>query len=277
MLTAEAAHNKQTAHNSILREQLDAARAAADTANTTALSASLTLQNLRHKVTAVEERAKAIQTGIARIEGMQTALIEARFELGLLKERAEIDEIAAGLLDARNGLPVYLIDQALPFLEDRINHYLAKLGMERLVVTLSTLAEDKETLAILIDNGRPGPRLDVAAFSGGQLDRVEYGMKCALADLARQTRGVTFGMVCFDEPSGGLNAAGKEALISLLYDRCDTYPVTILTSHDEALIRAFHNQIKFGQGPAEETVVLGSVQKPHTRALELAPDMVLAA
>jgi DNA repair exonuclease SbcCD ATPase subunit len=278
---AKKAHESQVVFTTILREQMDTARTEADQANAALTTAAVNLQALRSKVTAAEQRIKSIGENIARLEAQQGALVQARFELGVLKERAEIDEIAAGLLDARNGLPVYLIDQALPFLEDRINFYLGKLGMERLVVQLTTLAEDKETLAVLIDNGRPGPRLDVAAFSGGQLDRVEYGVKCALADLARQTRGVTFGLVCFDEPSGGLNATGKEALINLLYDRCATYPVTILTSHDEALIRAFHNQIRFGQGPAEETVVLGSraMLNPskHANALELKEDMAQAA
>ncbi len=254
---AKLAHDGQVILLSILREKMEAARLAVEAANTNLTTVTLALHALRTRISVAEQRAESIKTAIARLVSQQSTLVEARFELGLMKERSEIDECAAGLLDARSGLPVYLIDQALPFLEDRINYYLTMLGMERLVVQLSTLAEDKETLAVLIDNGRPGPRLDVAAYSGGQLDRVEYGVKCALADLARQSRGVTFGLVCFDEPSGGLNAAGKDALISLLYERCSAYPVTILTSHDEALIRAFHNQIRFGQGPDEETIVLG--------------------
>jgi len=257
-LAAKTEHDGQQVLTQLLRDQVQAARAAAAEASAILTGASLALAAVRSRISTAEQRIQDFRNQIKRIKDQQQALVTARFELGVLTERAEIDEIAAGLLDARNGLPVYLIDQALPFLEDRINHYLGKLGMERLVVELSTLADDKETLAVLIDNGRPGPRLDIAAFSGGQLDRVEYGVKCALADLARQTRGVTFGLVCFDEPSGGLNAAGKEALIALLYERSEAYPVTILTSHDEALIRAFHNQIRFGQGPQEETVVMGA-------------------
>ena len=49
-------------------------------------------------------------------------------------QKAELPYEIAKLLDARDGLPVYLIDQALPFLEDRINHYMAKLGMRRVLV-----------------------------------------------------------------------------------------------------------------------------------------------
>ena len=108
---------------------------------------------------------------------------------------------------------------------------------------------------MLVDNGKPGPKLDVAAYSGGQLDRIEYGLKCALADLCRQTRGVTLGLQCFDEPTGGLNSDGKEHLIRLLYERATTYRVTLVTSHDEELKRAFDRRVHLVRGPDDETVV----------------------
>lgn len=238
-----------------LRGKLEEKKAAARLFGAEVLVASQKLEAARGAVTLAESKAADAQAGIKSIEDGRRAVDEAKLELGLLDQRVQIDTMAAGLLDPKTGLPVYLIDQALPFLEDRINLYMNALGMERLVVELSTMEGDAETLAVLVDNGRPGPRLDIAAFSGGQLDRIECSIKAAFADLARTTRGTTFGLVCYDEPTGGLDDEGKQGLVRLFHERAATYPVTLIISHDEELIRSFDNRLQFSQGPNDETLV----------------------
>lgn len=234
---------------------LTTARADSDTCATAATEAAVALQAVRGQLEAAETRVKTIQDQIANIEAQQKKVSDARFELSQLLERMEIDVMAAQLLDPKAGLPVYLIDQSLPFLEDRANNYMAELGMDNLVIELVTQEGDKETLSILIDDGEPGPKLDAAAYSGGQLDRVEIAMKNALGDLQQMARGVRLGLQCFDEPTGGLNAAGKEALVHLLFKRAEQYPITIVVSHDESFKSYFDNRIDFTAGTRKETVV----------------------
>ena len=248
-------HEAAQITGSTLKAQLDAARTFASDAAVTLMQASLQLQSDINAVKVSEDRIKDLQAQAQAIENQKALLESSRAELKGQEEKAELDVLACSLVDPKQGLPVFLIDQALPFLEDRINFYMNQLGMDRLTVELTTLEGDKETLAVLVDNGRPGPRLDIAAFSGGQLDRVEYAIKCAMADLARQARGVTFGLVCYDEPTGGLDEEGKQGLIKLLHERCEAYPVTMLVSHDEALIRAFDHRLQFSQGVQDETLV----------------------
>ncbi len=224
-------------------------------AATQLLDVSVKQQQVTSAVTAQKQQLENVQASLKAIEDQKKAVEAAQFELGLLLQKADIDAAAAALLDPKKGLPIFLIDQALPFLEDRINFYLAQLGMERLTVELNTLEGDAETLAVMVDNGRPGPRLDIAAFSGGQLGRIERACKWAMADFARQSRGVTFGLAALDEPTDGLDTEGKEGLVRRLFERVGAYPVTVVVSHDERLQQFFDNRLRFSQGPNDETLV----------------------
>lgn len=257
-----AAHAKAAAEHAIndatagaLRKNLEVLEVASQAAQAKLTEAKTLVSTTRASLESLETRLADFNDQIKEIETQRASLEKAKFELGMLLERANIDAAAASLLDPKQGLPIFLVDSSLPFLEERINLYMEQLGMDRLTVELSTLDGDKESLLVLVDNGRPGPRLDIAAFSGGQLDRVEYAIKCALADLQRQTRGVTLGLVAYDEPTGGLDEAGKEGLIRLLYERCNTYPVSLVVSHDVTLIQSFDHRLQFSQGTEEETVI----------------------
>jgi DNA repair exonuclease SbcCD ATPase subunit/predicted phosphodiesterase len=252
---AQAVHAAAELQAQAQRQQLAALREAWSAKTDALVAAKAALQQVVSALALAKERQADLAATIQAIKDQQQALSTTTFELATLKERAEIDAAAASLLDPKAGLPVYLIDQALPFLEDRINYYLSELGMDRLLVELTTLEEDKETLAILVDNGRPGPKLDIAAFSGGQLGRIEQAIKWALEDLRRQSRGVTLGLSCSDEPTDGLDEDGKAAFIRIIYQRAETYPVSLVVSHDEHLTRSFESRMQFSQGPMDETLV----------------------
>ncbi len=238
-----------------LRDKLEQKKKDAEGTATWLLTYSNNLSTTKAAVTLSEQRVTDLQASLKAIDDAKAAVQAAQLELGMLEQRRDIDAMACSLVDPKVGLPVYLIDQALPFLEDRINPYMQQLGMDRLTVELSTQEGDSETLAVLVDNGRPGPRLDIAAFSGGQLNRVERATKWAMSDLARQSRGVTFGLVCDDEPTDGLDDEGKEGYIRQIHERAGAYPVSLVVSHDETLIQSFDHRLRFSQGPSDETVV----------------------
>ncbi len=252
------AHTDHAANQAVadaLRAQLVDANTKADAAAAALTAASVDLQAAKSAVSASEQRIKDQEASIKAIQDQKAAVEAARFDLGVLEQRAEIDSIAVSLVDPRTGLPAHLVDRSLPFLEDRINLYMGQLGRARLSVSFAPFEDDKDSLAIVIDDGKPGRKVDVRGYSGGQLERVEFSVKFAMADLVRQVRGVTLGMMFFDEPSGGLNTAGKLALVKLLHERIQTYPVTTIISHDEALLRSFDHQQVFSAGPKDETVV----------------------
>lgn len=237
------------------RAVVEKAMVASAAAGEAARAAASRLADLAGDVRVIKANLSAAQGQLDRLERQKAQVDQARLQLAMAEEKVEIEAAACALLDPREGLPVYLIDRQLPFLEDRINLYLDQLGIQRMAVELTTLDGDRETLAILVDNGK-SPRLDIAAFSGGQLDRIEIALKWALSDLSNQMRGVTFGLLAYDEPTGGLDEAGKAGLIKLLFERCaSTCPVTLVVSHDVKLIQSFDHKLQFTQGAAEQTVV----------------------
>jgi DNA repair exonuclease SbcCD ATPase subunit/DNA repair exonuclease SbcCD nuclease subunit len=251
---AQKAHAINEATATALRGQVTAAQAVADEAGKTLVQALTRVETVKLALASAKDRANDQEAILNQLQAQAASLETARFELAMLLERAEIDTLAAGLLDPRTGVPNSLIDGMLPFLQERVNEYMDDMGMGRLAVELTTLDGDKETLAILVDNGRPGRKLDIVEYSGSQVGRIRYALKCAAGDLQRQSRGVAFGYTAYDEPAG-LDEDGTKGLVQLLRDRCRHYPSTYIISHDERLISSFDNRLQFSQGPEDETVI----------------------
>jgi DNA repair exonuclease SbcCD ATPase subunit len=251
---AQKAHAINEATAAALRDQVVAAQQVANAAGQALVQALTQVETVKLALAAARARAADQQAILDQLQAQAAALESARFELAMLLERAEIDTLAAGLLDPRTGVPNSLIDGMLPFLQERVNEYMDAMGMGRLAVELTTLDGDKETLAILVDNGRPGRKLDIVEYSGSQVGRIRYALKCAAGDLQRQSRGVAFGYTAYDEPAG-LDEEGTKGLVQLLRDRCRHYPSTYVISHDERLISSFDNRLQFSQGPEDETVI----------------------
>jgi DNA repair exonuclease SbcCD ATPase subunit len=156
-----------------------------------------------------------------------------------------IADMASKAMDPKAGLPVHLIDERLPALADAVNTYLNEFGSPEFSIGFSTRTEDdKETLEVLVDNGAE-PRLDVAAYSGGQLDRIEFCLRMALGDLAEEMRDVRLGFVMMDEPGTHLDADKKGALIRMVLERAadGRCPVAVIVSHDPKLMSAIPSRL----------------------------------
>ena len=157
----------------------------------------------------------------------------------------QIAEMASLALDPKSGLPVHLIDEKLPALADALNDNLSEFGMPEFTLSFSTQKDDgKETLDLLVDNGAT-PQLDVAAYSGGQLDRIEFCLRLALGDLAEIMRDVRLGFVMLDEPGTHLDDSKKSDLIRLLIERSSNgkCPIVAVVSHDKKLMDSFVRRI----------------------------------
>ena len=83
---------------------------------------------------------------------------------------------------------------------------------------------------------------------------MEISIKQALTDLSMLSRGVSLGLLCYDEPIGGLDSTGKAGLVRLLYDRVEDFPTSLIISHDDQVSSSFDNKLMLTQGPEEETI-----------------------
>lgn len=210
----------------------------------------LTLVTLQNGLEATQAVLQGFQEVKAKTEATEREIAEAEKTL-------ELRVMASQALDPKaGGLPVWLIDARLPELEDSINQYMDLFNAGGLSVQLSTVTEDgAETLDVLIDNGME-PMLDIANYSGGQLDRIEICLKHALADLAESMRDVRLGLLAYDEPGVYLDEERKSKLIEVVHERCTSgrNPVTMVISHDRKMISGFRRRLAIRQDD-ERTVL----------------------
>lgn len=260
---AEAADEKTKDQRLALGQELEALKVKLETLKTTLTGARSDHQASVQALQALELGLKNAEEKLA--EHLRVADLIKASEALIVKAEAqhEVHVLSCEALDPKLGLPVYLVDSHLDYLGLKINEYLTVLGRPDINLTLTTQDGDKETLAIIVDDGatdsegQPLERLDIRAYSGGQLTLMELSIKMALADLVADTRECRLGMFMVDEPSeGGLHDEDKDALIELLQDRARSgWPAVLVISHDEKLRAAFGSHLEAEAGAEGETVL----------------------
>lgn len=248
---AETAHTEAEAKRTAATATLTAARADLSAAQANLTAATVALSEARARLTAARTAITSIDSQMSALREQVAQVENARIEIKMLTEQAQITSIAVGIVE---DFRLAMIDNAIPFLEDRANHWLDLLGAESVTARFTTQDGDKDTLDVLIDDGKPGRALDIACYSGGQKRRVEMAVKRALNELKRQSVGVTLGFQGYDEPTDGLDATGKQAFVEMVMNE-PAELVQIITSHDDSIIAAFDHSIRLVRGVDDETTI----------------------
>lgn len=101
------------------------------------------------------------------------------------------------------GIPSMLIDEAVPYMNERVEHYLDMLTAGRYVVSFDTLAEtkagdfrDKISVHVLDTQTRANTRVQL---SGGQTRIIDIAIILTLGDLLSRIQNVSFNILLFDE------------------------------------------------------------------------------
>ncbi len=259
-LAAKAAHEKAIAELDV--RIADAEKKAAD--------AGIKVADARAKLEGIDARLQSAQNAVKSAkEGEKTAqddvdacaasiaatgaAIQAQKdnEANAFEKKAAFDAakkvwyVADMACTGMKELPAHLIDERLTALADLVNAYLAEFGSPEFSIAFSTRKDDgKETMDVLVDNGCE-PRLDVAAYSGGQLDRISSCMRWALSDMAEAMRDVRLGFAMMDEPGTHLDEEKKGALIRMVKQRAadGRCPIAVIVSHDRKLQAALDRKI----------------------------------
>lgn len=101
------------------------------------------------------------------------------------------------------GIPSMLIDESIPFMNEKVSEYLDKLTNGRYIVSFDTLAEtksgefrDKISVNVLDTQTRASSRIQL---SGGQTRIIDIATILTLGDLQSNIQGVKFNILLFDE------------------------------------------------------------------------------
>jgi len=102
-----------------------------------------------------------------------------------------------------SGMPSMLIDEAIPYMNERVDYYLNMLTNGRYVVSFDTLAEtkagefrDKISVHVLDTQTRANSRVQL---SGGQTRIIDIAIILTLGDLLSRIQNVSFNILLFDE------------------------------------------------------------------------------
>jgi len=102
-----------------------------------------------------------------------------------------------------SGIPSMLIDEAVPFMNQKVSEYLDKLTNGRYIVSFDTLAEtkggefrDKISVNVLDTHTRASSRIQL---SGGQTRIIDIATILTLGDLQSNIQDVRFNILLFDE------------------------------------------------------------------------------
>ncbi len=252
------------------KQTLSTATAAVDEAQT-ALDKAVTAKS------SVDNKISGLEASLAEMEAVSKRLESLLVEKQEKETELVIRNIACEGLKA---LPGHLIDAKIIELESGVNNYLQDFGNDDdLVISLSTQDEDgTETMLILVEGGvdsaveisafaakqtastlmpsismeetqEDNILLDAAAYSGGQLQRIEKCFNLALADMAEDMRDVRVPILALDEPGLHLDEARKSKLIEFIHSRVSSgkTKVALVISHDRKLVSGFSKVYDFSE------------------------------
>ncbi len=203
------------------------------------------------------------QTGqlTERIDAAERAVQEAegtRTELAVLSRQRRQFQLLA---DAYALIPVLILEQAIPLLEQEANGILAKISPSGMRVKLETqkalksregLAETLEIVVRDIYGERP-----YEAFSGGERFRLDLALRIGLSKLLANRAGARLETLIIDEGLGSLDEDGLAHLRECLAALGQEWPLVLVVTHVDAMKHTFPSQImvsKNGNGSTVEIV-----------------------
>lgn len=169
--------------------------------------------------------------------------------------RGEIERLSAELAHwefwkrgfSPQGLPSFVLDGVMPELTERANHYLDVLSDGTISVSFSTQREltsskgeyrDEITTTWTIEG------VEGCNPSHGQWRKIEIAADLALMDLALRQDAGALDFLALDEVlDGGLDAVGRQRLITLLHELRQRKGTIFVVSHDADLAGVFDRSI----------------------------------
>lgn len=162
-------------------------------------------------------------------------------KVNALRKKLEHQQFLLKLLTNKDSfLRRRIINKTIPFLNDRINHYTAQLGLPHIV------RFDADMSCTVSEFGR---ELDFGNLSAGEKKRVNAGLALAFRDVLHHMHAKS-NLLLIDELDGQLDGSGIDAIIRILKDK----------SRDEDLgvyVISHHPNI---QGRLDRTML---IQKQH--------------
>ena len=190
----------------------------------------------RDKLVEVETRLKDLALRERIKAEKEKELLQASREKGIY------DELAAAF--GKKGIQAWIIEQALPEIEEEANRLLSRMTDNRMHVKMETQrayktkkAETLETLDINTSDELGTRRYEM--YSGGEAFRINFALRIALSRLLARRAGAPLPTLFIDEGFGTQDSSGREKLIEAINSIQDDFEKIIVITHIDELKDAF--------------------------------------
>lgn len=238
------------------------------TATVPGLQTKLTLLNAAVIVTKAElQKLKVSETELSR----STALLAVRIEEARRNEARKAEYLSQSsaleedirkleaLEDFCDKVPIYILDNLLPIMEEEANRVLESIsssGMriefltEKVTKTTKTVKDTLEIIVTDIMGERP-----ISMYSGGERTRLVLALASGLSELDARKAGTKISTLAIDEPAG-LDVNGLEdfghCIRQLVAD--GLFEMILLVAHDRRLLDIFDQRILVKKEGAESKI-----------------------
>jgi exonuclease SbcC len=152
----------------------------------------------------------------------------------------------------KDGIQAYLIENAIPEIEDEANAILSRLTANRTYIAIESVKDlqrggTKETLDIKISD-ELGTR-SYEMYSGGEAFRVDFAIRVALSKLLANRAGTKLKTLVIDEGFGTQDTRGLEQLVEAIKAISTDFEKILVITHLESLKDAFPVRIEVVKHP----------------------------
>jgi len=186
----------------------------------------------------------ALATAKAKIEEYQAELMKLRSQSVLVSQDLAHHEFWVRGFSGQ-GLSSFILDEVMPYITDRANHYLETLADGDITMRFATQRELKSAKGEYRDE--IDIQWDVEGLednyppSGGQLKKMEVATDLALMDLVATREGGHVDLLMLDEVLDGLDAEGCQRVLTLLQSLRAERGTIFVISHEAEVGEVFEH------------------------------------
>ena len=202
---------------------------------------------------------------LGRLEAWKIQIDDAQKELAVIeatigdkRQRLAVLECLDRACSKECGVPAFIIENAVPQIENLTNALLQRMTGGRFQVRLETQAAGKTTgrmqevlRIIVIDHGIEGPYI---TFSGAEKFLIDLSLHLGISKFLAHRAGAEINFLVIDEGFGALEPANQQAVVEAIKIAGEDFGRVLVITHIEALQDAFGQKIAVSQNGAGSKV-----------------------
>ena len=210
---------------------------------------SQNLQSKRSELQTSLSKRDILKDRLLTIEKTEAEVVKLRNRISSCRqEKDSYDELTAAF--GRNGIQAFMIERAVPQIQEIANELLSKLTDNRMAIKLELRDGRLDRLT-----GVPSEELDIRVsdevgtrsyetFSGGEAFRIDFTLRIALSKLLASRSGAPLPILFIDEGFGSQDSKGQERLTEAIQSVQTEFEKIIVITHVEQMKESFEEQIE---------------------------------